>query len=208
MRVKHARMIFFDRTHFFGLGCVISDPTTHQSKKRFANNESNQLRQQQQQFLFFLLGSEGEWCRKLLFPYPIWWPVMTPQAIVIFLTGGGSLSVPFFHDCARWVRLRTQTSLVFQYLPLLPSCWTLPVCQLWLEEAVFMEVWLNPVLAASRHDLLILLSQSQTAPPLLAHSVYYSFFHSGLAPHPHRLPTQHDFPLLYRLSSTSCFTFL
>lgn len=70
-----------------------------------------------------------------------------------------------------------------------PSCWPLPVCQLWLEEAVFMEVWLNPVLAASRHDLLILLPHShspltisQTAPPLLAHSVYYSTFHSGSIP--------------------------
>lgn len=64
-----------------------------------------------------------------------------------------------------------------------------------------MEVWLNPVLAASRHDLLILLSQSQTAPPLLAHSVYYSFFHSGLAPPP--APTDSR-PSMISPSCTGC----
>lgn len=69
-----------------------------------------------------------------------------------------------------------------------------------------MEVWLNPVLAASRHDLLILLLQSST-PPLFAHSVYDSFF-SPTPPSPLYPHSQHDFPLLFLVVFHTLFHFV
>lgn len=67
--------------------------------------------------------------------------------------------------------------------PSLPSAQPLPNYKLRLEEPVFMEVWLNPVLTAFTYDHLILLLHSptplpisQTTPPPFVPFLYSSTF--------------------------------
>lgn len=77
-----------------------------------------------------------------------------------FLIRGNTLRIPLFHECI------CMNVCVRLPLPSVPSAQPLPNCQLRLEEPVFMEVWLNPVLTAFTYDLLILLLHSPTSLPI------------------------------------------